>query len=253
MRAGIIDSRDMIGYWEDSIGETFECYVASEINELDDCDIIMVSAEYCGGSIDKVIEDIRSSEKLAEVPAAVVVNGSCCEEQEIFLSIGFDDVICQPLCAKLMLQRAKTLSMIQHGSEKVITLDSIMSIKDGDEGAYCVRSVDFTNIFRFVLRVLERSGKDAQILVLTLNNDGRKSQTAQKSVMGILSEAVRLCLRRGDISSVCGDDKLMVLLIGADDEGGHLVASRIVSSFYSECTDDSYELLYDIREIKAAE
>ena len=253
MKAGIIDSRDKSGFWEDSIGETFDCHIASDVNELDECDILLVSADNCGGSVDTVIKDIRSSEKLADVPTAVIVDGSCCEEQDIFLSIGFDDVICQPLCAKLLLRRAQTLALTQHGSEKVMTLDSIMSIKDGDEGAYCVRSMDFTNIFRFVLRVLERSGKDAQILVLTLNSDGKDSSSARKSVMSILSEAVRLCLRRGDISSVCGEDKLMVLLIGADDEGGHLVASRIVSSFYSECTDDSYELLYDIREIKAAE
>ena len=52
------------------------------------------------------------------------------------------------------------------------------------------------------------------------------------------------------MSSVCGDDRVVILLIGADDEGGHLVASRIVSSFYSKCEDDSYELSYDIREVR---
>ena len=61
---------------------------------------------------------------------------------------------------------------------------------------------------------------------------------------------MRLCLRRGDIASVCGKDQIVVLLIGADDDGGHLVANRIVSSFYSECDDDSFTLEYDIHEIK---
>ena len=144
--------------------------------------------------------------------------------------------------------------MFVNGSnDKMITLENLMDVRDGNEGAYCVRSGDFTNIFRFVLRVLERTGKDAQILVLTLSSDEKHSISSQKSVMTTLSEAVRMCLRRGDMSSVCGDDKILVLLIGADDEGGHLVASRIVSSFYSECTDDSYEITYDIKEVKAAE
>jgi hypothetical protein len=54
------------------------------------------------------------------------------------------------------------------------------------------------------------------------------------------------------MSSVCGSDQVLVLLIGADDEGGHLAANRIVSSFYNECSDDSFELTYDIREIHSA-
>ncbi len=35
----------------------------------------------------------------------------------------------------------------------------------------------------------------------------------------------------------------------ADDDGGHLVANRIVSNFYSECDDDNFEVRYDIREL----
>ena len=76
-----------------------------------------------------------------------------------------------------------------------------------------------------------------------------RSSAARHKVMHTLSEAVRLCLRRGDMASVCGDDSVIVLLIGADDSGGHLMASRIVSSFYSECDDDAFELSYDIREV----
>ena len=76
MKAGIIDSRDKSGFWEDSIGETFDCHIASDVNELDECDILLVSADNCGGSVDTVIKDIRSSEKLADVPTAVIVDGS---------------------------------------------------------------------------------------------------------------------------------------------------------------------------------
>jgi len=253
MKAGIIDSQSRNEFWENSLGDSFECVIAADISKLSDCDIIIVSGEYCGSSICTVIENIRSSGRFGKIPAAAFMNESNCEEQEMLLTAGFDDIICQPVCGKLLLRRAKALSLIHSCEENVTTLESLMEEKDGNEGAYCVQSVDFTNIFRFVLRVIERTGKAAQILVLTLSSDGRQSTFSQKSVMETLSEAVRLCLRRGDMSSVCGKDKVLVLLLGADDEGGHLVASRIVSSFYSECTDDSYELSYDIRNVKATE
>ena len=254
MKAGIIDNQNRSEFWENSLGESFDCALAADISKLPDCDVILVSEEYSGGSIDTLIGNIRESDRFGSIPAAVVVNESIsCTEQEKLLSLGFDDVICLPLCRQLLQRRVKALLLVSGGDDTVITLDSLMNVRDGSEGAYSVHSGDFTNIFRFVLRVLERTGKDAQILVLTLSNDGNHSISSQKSVMTTLSEAVRMCLRRGDMSSVCGDDKVLVLLIGADDEGGHLVASRIVSSFYSECTDDSYEISYDIREVKAAE
>ena len=254
MKAGIIDNQSRSEFWDDLLGDSFDCVVAADISKLPDCDIILVSEEYSGGSIDTLIGNIRESERFGEVPSAIVVNGSkSCDEQEKLLSLGFDDIICLPLCKQLLKRRAKSLMFVNGSNDKMITLENLIDTKDGNEGAYCVRSGEFNNIFRFVLRVLERTGKDAQILVLTLSSDEKHSISSQESGMTTLSEAVRMCLRRGDMSSVCGDDKILVLLIGADDEGGHLVASRIVSSFYSECTDDSYEITYDIKEVKAAE
>ncbi|MCR5599952.1 MAG: hypothetical protein K6G33_04325 [Ruminococcus sp.] len=253
MKVGIIDSRDNSEFWENSLGSSFECAVASDMSKLTECDVIFVSADYCGSSIGTVIENLRSSDRFGDIPAAAFVNENSCEEQEHLLSLGFDDIICQPVCSRLLVRRAKALALMHSCDEETLSVENLMDEKDGGEGAYCVCSVDFSNIFRFVMRVLERTGKDAQILVLKLNSDRNKSTAASKSVMSTLSEAVRMCLRRGDMSSVCGDNEMLVLLIGADDEGGHLVASRIVNSFYSECTDDTYELSYDIREVKAAE
>ena len=62
-------------------------------------------------------------------------------------------------------------------------------------------------------------------------------------------EAVRVAYGKALVELGKKNDRVVVLLIDADDNGGHLVASRIVSSFYSECDDDAFELSYDITEI----
>ena len=252
MIAGIIDSTNKAGFWEKTIGEEFEYTIASDVNGLKKCDILLVSEEYCGGAIGTVIADIQTYERFRDVPVAAVTSECSCENQEILLGMGFDDVVRLPISGQLLIRRLRGIAAVslRESSEHMMNIDSIMEINDGDSGAYCVRSVDFTNIFRFVLRVLERTQKNAQMLVMKLDHIGDKTPAENRRTMSILAESVRKCLRRGDMSSVCGDDRVVILLIGADDEGGHLVASRIVSSFYSKCADDSYELSYDIREVR---
>jgi CheY-like chemotaxis protein len=253
MRAGIIDSTRKAKYWEKVLGRSFECKVVADVNKLPECDIIIVSDAYCSGSIATVIENIRASAKLCNTPAAAVTSEGSCENQEILIALGFDDVIRLPICNELMMRRAKALATVVPNNDihRSVNIESLMKLKDGESGAYCVRSVDFTNIFRFVLRSLERSQKDTQMLVFSLSAHKRSSADKWEQVMNILSEEVRKCLRRGDISSVCSEDRILALLIGADDEGGHLVAERVVNSFYSECDDDSFRLTYDVREVRA--
>ncbi|WP_295087962.1 hypothetical protein [Ruminococcus sp.] len=254
MRAGIIDSAKKTKYWEKNLGSCFDCVIAPDSNGLPDCcDIIIVSESYCSGSVGSVIENIRATAKHCNTPVAAFTSEGTCENQEILLALGFDDVIRTPICGQLLLRRAKALAtVVPHNDlHRSITLDSLLKIKDGESGAYCVRSVDFTNIFRFVLRFLERTQKRTQILLFNLSTHRRSSYDKWEQMMGILSEEIRKCLRRGDISTVCGEDRILVLLIGADSEGGCLVADRIVNSFYSECDDDSFEVTYDLREVHA--
>lgn len=251
MIAGIIDSSDNTKYWESALGGSFDCAVADDTGRLPACDIILVSQEYCCGAIGQVISSIRSSERLRSIPAAAVTSDPSCENQEILLAMGFDDIIRMPVCDSLLLRRTKALAAVplRETAEAGSSFDRLLSFSDHEAGAFCVRSVEFTSIFRFVMRLLERSGSSAQMLVMSLSCAEDRGSELRKKNMNILSEAVRLCLRRGDMASVCGDNRIIVLLVGADDDGGHLVASRIVSCFYSECEDGAFELSYDLREV----
>lgn len=253
MRAGIIDSAKKAKYWNKVLGSSFECTVVPDVNGLPECDIIIVSEAYCSGAIAAVIENIRASVLFCDTPAAAFTSECSCENQEILMGLGFDDVIRTPICGQLLLRRAKALAavVLNNDVHRTITIDSLMKIKDGESGAYCVRSVDFTNIFRFVLRSLERTRKNTQMLVFDLNAHRKSSYEKRQQIMHILSEEVRRCLRRGDISSVCGENRIVVLLIDADEEGGRLVAERVMNSFYNECDEEQFEVTFDQREVHA--
>ena len=103
-----------------------------------------------------------------------------------------------------------------------------------------------------MLRILGRVGSGAQVIVVKLERPAEAEDEAGR-VMEILSRAVHNCLRRGDMTAVCGRDKVLVLLIGANDDGGHLAVNRLVNSFYSECTDSRFELSYDMKTVGEAD
>ena len=58
MKAGIIDNQSRSEFWDDLLGDSFDCVVAADISKLPDCDIILVSEEYSGGSIDTLIGNL---------------------------------------------------------------------------------------------------------------------------------------------------------------------------------------------------
>ena len=149
MRAGIIDSAKKTKFWEKNLGSCFDCVIAPDANGLPECDIVIVSESYCSGSVASVIENIRASAKHCNTPVAAFTSEGTCENQEILMALGFDDVIRTPICGQLLLRRAKSLAtLVPHNDiHRSITIDSLMKIRDGESGAYCVRSVDFTNIF----------------------------------------------------------------------------------------------------------
>lgn len=253
IHAVILDKEENFSYWQEISFGDISITLTSDISSIPCCDTVILSEQLNGRPIEENYEKLRSLQGFKSVPAAAVTFDHSSDRQDELLKIGFDDVLRLPLCDKLILRRIEGLaSMLPYTlSGDRFSFESLIDIRDdGKSGAYSVQSGDLSTIYRFVIRILQRLGTSAQVLLLKLACDSDDLQEKVNQVMQILANDVRLCLRRGDIASVCGKDQIVVLLIGADDDGGHLVANRIVSSFYSECDDDSFTLEYDIHEIK---
>lgn len=252
IHAVILDKEENFTYWEEISCSELKLTLRSDISELPCCDTVVISEELNGRSIEDNLAEVRGLQGFKSVPAAAVISEHSAERQEQLLSTGFDDVLRKPLCHKLIARRIEGLaSMLPYSlSDDSFSYESLIDIRDdGRSGAYSVHSGDLSTIYRFIIRILQRLGKSAQVLLLKLTCKEDCTEDKEEQIMQILANDVRLCLRRGDIASVCGKDQVVVLLIGADDDGGHLVANRIVSSFYSECDDGSFCLEYDIHEI----
>ncbi len=252
MYAAIMDKTDNRSFWEGLSAGSFHFDIfntAGQLNLLPKPDVILVSAEYLTGQPGYTFPQLRAFPSVSAIPAAAVTLDPSCENQERLCEMGFDDVLCIPMSRNLFIKKLTNLVNSAHttGEKADPEILSLMGY-DGEIGSFCVRSEDFTYIYKYVLRLLERLDKDAQMLILTVD---QSTDITDEKVIQVLSDVTQRCLRRGDVSAVCGENRVVVLLIGTDDEGGHLVASRIVSSFYSEFEDDKVRLNYDIRAVRA--
>ncbi len=223
-------------------------------------DAIILNADFSTDKTKSFVNSLRNVDFLKSTPILLVTSDNDCEHQADLLSCGADDIMHFPLCKELIIKRLnlhiRENEAFHPNCDGCFCFDDIMDMvteKKYERGGYSVEKNDFANICRFVVRGLERSRKNVQVLLMTLNNSTDRSENeVAENVMQLLSNAVKLCLRRGDISSVCSKNQIVILLMDADDDGGHLVANRIVSNFYGECDDDNFELHYDIREIDRA-
>lgn len=223
-------------------------------------DVIAVNADCAGIPAAETLCAIKSNDALKYIPVVAVTASNDCKLQAQLCSLGADDLIHLPLCSELIEKRL--LSAAAAGAcaeacmnERFLDIDELIDMVSEQKigrGGFLVKEKDFTSICRFVRRGLERNCKSVQILIMTLTGFKDKAFVSESEIMKTLSKAVQICLRKGDISSVCSKNQIVIMLMDTDDDGGHLVANRIVNNFYGECDDDSFELHYDIRQLSRA-
>ena len=244
-KAAIISGCDAstLNFFGDMDEVNFKEVQLNDISSDFDCVLVPEAAD------DDKLDEILRKIKIKLLPAAVITFNNDPDYLERILDCGADDVIVLPMPAKLIKHRILSLCSNSAFSEDPVDFrlfDNIAASNTGG-GSFIIQENDFANIYRFVLRLLERLDKKAQLLIFKV--DSRfKSSFIEPEIIHTFSNVVQTCLRRGDISSLHGR-QVFVILIGSDEEGGRIVAKRLIETFYAHCNDDAYDITYEIREI----
>lgn len=106
--------------------------------------------------------------------------------------------------------------------------------KSEQKGAYYCTSMSFIDSYRFVTRMMERSGQSVYLMLCTLTDkngglpksDNRLSYAAQ-----CLSDSIKKSLRRGDMYTRYRVTQFLVLLIGTNIENCALISERITANY----------------------
>lgn len=119
------------------------------------------------------------------------------------------------------------------------------------KGVIEVEYQNFARIYQFVDKLIERSGKPMQTLLLSLvpHDESNCTKKDLSYANEILSKAIQMTLRKNDVMTNYSDSQMLVLLVDADDAGGHFATNRIINTFFGLYDDELYQIDYDIRPV----
>lgn len=212
-----------------------------------DYDCVLISQDLISDDLHNTINEAKRQ----FLSVGVLTFDGSSENLDKMLEYGADDVIVLPMPAQLIKKRLETLcsnSVLSPDPVDFSLFDKIAESNRGS-GSFIIQDNDFTNIYRFVLRMLERLDQNAQLIIFTVST--RIKGFIEPEIIQNFSNVVRTTLRRGDISSIHGR-QLFVILMGADKEGGQIAAKRLVETYFAHYDDGIYDISYEIREINTA-
>lgn len=216
---------------------------SSDITISTDC--VVVSQSF-------VEPDLRSNVmelKMLRLPVAIASFADSAEEQNALAESGADDVIILPLCSKLLQNRLQQLvKSAVKGVKALPNFEAFERIREANQGrgSFLVEEHDFTTVYCFVSRILERLEQKAQLVILDFSNPMGSVELAED--IRNFTKIVRACLRRGDIFAVC-DTRIMLILVGTNLDDGLRVLKRLTDTFEAYYYNSYSKIRYEMREI----
>lgn len=154
------------------------------------------------------------------------------------------------------LQRAfkEMLGDIGEESKDVVRLLDELKETERMTGAFICDYHIFRQIYRIEVRRIERSGMAEHLMLLTLRkksktNYDNKTEKAGCEGMRELEQAIRRCLRAGDVAARYSSSQFVVLLPMCSYESGMMVAERIQKYFRKLIGKKGIRLVWELTEL----
>lgn len=119
-------------------------------------------------------------------------------------------------------------------------------------GAYYCTYPSFMDIYRIIVRTMERSGQSVYLLLCTILDERQKRMEDSESLKKIsesLGEAIQETLRRGDTFTRYNMSQYLVLLTGTRREDCHIATSRIDTCFRKKVSSRRIHVNYRVASI----
>lgn len=147
-----------------------------------------------------------------------------------------------------------TYSIKYHPERNAIDIDGLKEyIKENTKatGAYTVRYDGFKRIYQFILRSIERTGQNVQILIFTAKADSldEMNNDTMSEAIGQLELAIKNLLRKGDVVTKYSNSQIIVILMDANSINGEKVAERIEKYWQKKQKTSNISISYSIESV----
>lgn len=113
--------------------------------------------------------------------------------------------------------------------------------ENGDgKGPYYCALPSFIDNYRFVKRLLSRTGQSAYVAVVVLKNSENlplePSEERSQGIAAVMEQAIGSCLRKGDIFTKYNLPTFLILLMCTSEEGAQIACQRMMQGFRENCS-----------------
>lgn len=116
---------------------------------------------------------------------------------------------------------------------------------------YCDLTV-FTVVYRYMVKLLDRTGMSAYLMLYTITDKNRmpiEKMEVLEDVREAIFHAVKVSVRRSDLYTRYGKNQFLILLVGTNQRGCERVATRIRKNFQDMNTRKRVDICYTISSI----
>lgn len=116
---------------------------------------------------------------------------------------------------------------------------------------YCDLNV-FTAVYRYMMKVLERTGMSAYLMLYTLTDKERmpiEKAEVLENVRGAMFDAIKMSIRKSDLYTRYGKNQFLILLVGSNQRGCERVAARVRKNFQNLNNHKKVDVCYTISSI----
>ncbi len=138
---------------------------------------------------------------------------------------------------KMLTLYKQMTSKIKLNTSNINQIKDALKEKESPYGAYYCSYLGFVDSYRFIVRVIERTGHSIFLSLFTLTNlrgtpleIGEKLSEASEALHDVIGSS----LRRGDLYTRYSPNQFLVLLIGINYENCEIVSNRIKTKFKDE-------------------
>ncbi len=160
----------------------------------------------------------------------------------------YSDELGVPPSPRMVKQFQKMNGRLINRENSLLKVKEQLSEEAESPGAYYCPYPSFIDTYRFVCRILERSGQSLFLMLCGLRYEGL-SEKNEKEDMDRLLKVIEETLRRGDVFTKYSSSQCLILLSGTHSEDCELIFGRIRRRFQILYPHLSCRIEYEIVEI----
>lgn len=204
------------------------CTRASEIHPYDEWQAVQID---CLMSMNRYREALKVYEKATEI---------------FYEDLGVTSI------DKVMAKYRNLGGQIYYAASAMTGIKELLQEDGPPSGAYCCSYPSFLDLYHVVVRMGERTGIQATLMVCTMDwqpqEDAVDGQEQLNRKMELLRQVILSGIRAEDVYTRYSENQFLVLLLGANEENGRMIAKRLENNWLRISGDGKTKLKFTVQQ-----